>query len=127
MPRFEYEMKYPEIKTIKANTIKELTNISGYSHNIIYSKLSNSGSYRTNIISIKRTEIPKPIIIKDKQQKRIRQKNKKYNYTIKLEDKVIPCTKIHEGANILNIDQSLMYKILNSEDLRQNYNITVIL
>lgn len=125
MPRFEYEMKYPEIRTIKANTIKDLTKTSGYSHNIIYSKLSNSGAYKTNIISVRRVELPKPEKIRTTAI-RTRQKNKKYNYELKFNDEVYKCTKICEGAKILNIEQPYMLKILNNEDLCKQYNITLI-
>ena len=126
MARFEYEMKYPEVRIIKANTIKDLTKTSGYSHNIIYSKLSGSGAYKTNIISVKRVEIPKPEKIRSSSVIRTRQKNKKYNYEIKLNDEVIKCNKICEGARTLNVDQPYMYKILNNEDLRKQYNVTLI-
>lgn len=137
MPRFEYEMTYPTngITTLKAGSLKELADKSGYTQDVIYNKLINNAK-RTNILEVKRIltqeaidrdekrkEQPKKIIDKDRVKIRT---NKKYNFEIEKNDVKKSFSKLRCGAEYLNITPSFMFKILNKEKLRNEYKVTIL-
>ena len=132
MPRFEYEIVYPVggLKIEKANTIRELSEKSGYSTDVIYNKLTKNCK-KTNIISVSRIMTNKSIETEKKKEKEIVNKiikktNKKYHYSIGTNDNKISYTKLKDGANALKIHTSFMFKILNSAKLRNEYKVELI-
>jgi hypothetical protein len=129
-------MTYPTngLTTISANSLKELSTNSGYSIDVIYNKLKKDCK-KTDIISISRvmteTAKEKEELNKDKEKKvidknRIKiRNNKKYNYEVEIEGVKTKCTKLKEGAILLNIKESFMYKILNNPKFMERYKITM--
>lgn len=137
MPRFEYEMSYPnnETKVVKGNSIKELSEASGYTVDVIYNKLTKDCK-KTNIIYVKRVLTDNAVNreairkttekkVKDKNEPKIRN-NQKYKYEVTVSDKKIVCRKLKEGAELLNIHTSFMYKILHNPKLQEEYKVELL-
>jgi len=137
MPRYEYEMVYPVngMNTLRGNTIKQLSEKSGYSVDVIYNKLKKDCS-KTDILYVKRI-ITEESIKKDKEregkEKKIIDKNrekirsnKKYHFNVESNGVITECDKLRIGAEVLKISPSFMFKILNNEKFREQYKVTII-